>query len=167
MRLEADGKDSAAGQANRFLEFLEAELIPHIDQKYRTTSTRMLAGNSRGGLFVVYSLIEAPDLFSARFAFSPALWRDDERIVSELAKSQTARAARPTFLYLSLGDRENEKMSLAFRKATTLLRTSTWPELRWRADLTAGASHQDNAVLSTPVALLKYFEASAAQSASR
>ena len=33
---------------------------------------RMLAGWSRGGLFVVYSELAAPSLFDARFAHSPA-----------------------------------------------------------------------------------------------
>ena len=163
MRMDADGESRAPGKADRFLNFFEAELIPHIDQNYRTSSLRMLAGNSRGGLFVVYSLMEAPDLFSARFAYSPALWRENERIVSELAKSLETRRVPPTFLYLSLGDLENEKMNRAFGKVTALLRMSARPGLRWRADLTTGANHQDNAVLSTPVGFQAYFAASAAQ----
>lgn len=166
MRVNADGEEYAAGQANRFLEFLEAELIPYIDQNYRTSSTRILAGNSRGGLFVVYSLIEAPDLFSARLAYSPALWRDDARIVAALGNSLKTWVARPTFLYLSLGDSENEKMSRAFAETTAVLRTSARPELRWRADLTVGANHQNNAVLSTPVGLHHYFGALADSTAS-
>ena len=150
--MHADDK-GPAGEADRFLRFLERELIPHIDQRYRTDSTRMLAGNSRGGLFVVYSVLERPDLFSARFAFSPALWRDDERVITELARSLRARTGRPTFLYLSLGDGENEKMTHAFRKTVGVLRASAPPALDWHADITRGATHGDNAALSTPVAL--------------
>lgn len=160
MRADADEKNGPPGEANQFLRFLETELIPYIEQRYRTTSTRMLAGNSRGGLFVMYSLLERPDLFSARFAFSPALWRDDDRIVTELARSLKARAVTPTFLYLSLGDGENAKMTRAFRKAVAVVRMSASPVFRWRADITRGADHGDNAVLSTPVALREYFKAS-------
>jgi len=116
----------------------------------------MLAGHSRGGLFVMYSLIERPDLFSARFAYSPALWRDDDRIIVELAKLKPPTAT-PGFLYLSLGDGENEKMTRAFRKTVGVMGTSAPPTLRWRADITRGANHQNNAVLSTPVALHEYF----------
>lgn len=147
---------SMHGGADRFLRFLERELIPHVERTYRATSTRMLAGHSRGGLFVMYSLLERPDLFGARFAYSPALWHDDDRIVAEMAKSLKARTA-PGFLYLSLGDGENEKMTRAFRKAVGVLRTSAPPALRWRADITTGANHSNNAVLSTPVALHTYF----------
>ncbi len=163
MHLEATAGSGVAGQADRFLKFLETELIPHIDQNYRTNSGRMLAGNSRGGLFVVYSLIERPGLFSARFAFSPALWRDDQRIVAELAKWLETDASHPTFLYLSLGDQENEKMSRAFRTTTALLKPSVASRFRWRADLTTGATHQSNAILSTPVGLHEYFAASPAR----
>jgi predicted alpha/beta superfamily hydrolase len=136
------------GQADRFLRFFEAELIPHVDRSYRTTPQRMLAGWSRGGLFVVYSLLERPDLFAARFAHSPALWRDDDRIVKELAKARLSG-----FLYLSLGDRENDKMVRAFRKAIRELQATPHPQLRWRADITASADHQSNARLATPVGL--------------
>jgi predicted alpha/beta superfamily hydrolase len=159
MRADADEKNGPAGGANRFLRFIETELIPSIDQRYRTTSTRMLAGNSRGGLFVMYSLLEKPDLFRARFAYSPALWRDEDRIVTELARSLQSRSVSPTFLYLSLGDGENAKMTRAFRKAVEVVHTSKSPGFRWRADITRGAKHGDNAVLSTPVALHEYYRA--------
>jgi predicted alpha/beta superfamily hydrolase len=160
MRADAEEKNGPEGQADRFLRFIETELIPHVDRAYRTTSTRMLAGSSRGGLFVMYSLLQRPDLFSARFAYSPALWRDDDRIVTELARSLKKRAVTPTFLYLSLGDGENAKMTRAFRKTVEVVRTSASPVFRWRADLTRGADHGDNAVLSTPVALREYFRES-------
>ena len=157
IRADANENNGPSGEANRFLQFIETELIPYVEQRYRTTSTRMLAGNSRGALFVMYSLLERPDLFNARFAYSPALWRDDDRIVTELAKSLRARTVTPTFLYLSLGDGENAKMTRAFRKAVGVVRTSASPVLRWRADITRGADHGDNAVLSTPVALREYY----------
>lgn len=158
MRVDAKDAKAPAGQADRFLQFLATDLIPHVERRYRTTSSRALAGNSRGGLFVLYSLLERPTLFDARFAYSPALWREDERLVKELDRFLKSHAARPTFLYLSLGDGENEKMTRAFRKAEQVLRASAPPAMRWRSDLTRGARHSDNAVLSTPVALHDYYQ---------
>jgi predicted alpha/beta superfamily hydrolase len=163
MRADAERKDGPMGEADRFLRFMETELIPHIEQRYRTTSQRMLAGNSRGGLFVVYSLLERPNLFSARFAFSPALWRDDDRVITELARSLRERSVTPAFLYLSLGDGENAKMTRAFRKAVEVMRTSAPAALRWRADVTSDADHGNNAVLSTPVALRECFRSEVRQ----
>ena len=96
MRQDAELPGGPEGRADRFLAFLQDELIPRIERDYRTAGPRMLAGNSRGGLLVVYSLIAAPALFDARFAFSPALWRDGDAIVSELDRFLASSPARRT-----------------------------------------------------------------------
>ena len=155
MHRTQDREINARGGADEFLEFLSAELLPYIDQNYRSTSVRMLAGNSRGGLFVLYSLLEEPNLFTARFAHSPALWRDDERIVAELTRTAALNRNR-SFLYLSLGDGENAKMRRAFSKAVASLRADDPSGLRWRAHITTGADHENNAILATPVGLYEY-----------
>ena len=51
-----------AGEAN-FLAFLTDELIPAIEQKYRTQPLRILLGHSQGGLFAHYAMTERPATF--------------------------------------------------------------------------------------------------------
>jgi predicted alpha/beta superfamily hydrolase len=52
------------GGADRFLAFMERELIPYIDRTYRTDpSDRALLGHSYGGLFAMYALLHRPQLF--------------------------------------------------------------------------------------------------------
>jgi len=58
--------------ADRFLSFLEKEVIPHVERNYQSSSYRLLAGHSQAGLFVYHSLLKRPELFKARFAFSPS-----------------------------------------------------------------------------------------------
>jgi hypothetical protein len=152
-----DAKDEPPGGADRFLAFLQSELIPYIEGTYRAGSGRMLAGHSRGGLFVVYSLLAKPGLFDARFAYSPALWRDDDRMLAELKRAMRTPLSKATFVYLSLGEAENPKMTRSFRSALETLRSLAPSELRWDADITSGADHSTNAQLSTPVALYKYY----------
>jgi len=72
-----------SGKADRFLEFIEKELIPEIDIRYRTQPFRTLAGWSFGGLFTVHTLINNPELFSAYLAISPSIWWDDDLYVSK------------------------------------------------------------------------------------
>lgn len=159
MRLDTDAATSAMGEADKFLAFLQGELIGRIEAQYRTAHPRMLAGWSRGGLFVVYSELAAPALFDGRFAYSPALWREDDRIVTQLQDALAARRITPGFLYLSLGEAENEKMTGAFRRAVEVLEQHTSPGLRWRADLSAGGVHETNPRLSTPAGLCAMFSA--------
>ena len=158
MRQDIDDKDSPDGGANKFLKFLRRELIPEIDRRYRTSSFRALAGNSRGGLFVVYAMTEDPTLFDTYVANSPALWRDEDEMVRQFDHFLTASRSTKSSLFLSLGRDENEKMKRAFSRMITALQNHAPATLRWHAQLTTGASHGNNATLATPVALRWAFD---------
>ena len=157
MRLDTDDAASPNGAADRFLSHLERELIPAVEREYRTTRPRMLAGWSRGALFVIYSQILAPATFDARFAHSPALWRENGLIVDRLEQAFSASAAPEGFLFLSLGDGENEKMTAAFKKAVSMLERSAPPTIRWKPYLSVKGTHDSNPRLSTPVGLCAMF----------
>jgi hypothetical protein len=157
MLLDTDAATSAMGGADRFQAFLRTDLIPRIEGQYRTARPRMLSGWSRGGLFVVYSALTAPSLFDARFGHSPALWREDDRIVTQLRPALHTDSVARGFLYLSLGDAENEKMTRAFQHAVAVLEDDAPATLRWRADLSPGGVHETNPRLSTPVGLCVMF----------
>ena len=158
MRLDTDAPHGPTGAADRFLLHLRSELIPRIERDYRTARPRMLAGWSRGGMFVLYSQIAAPAFFDARFAHSPFIWSDeDDRAVTRFEQGLSATAAAPSFLYLSLGDQETQTMQ-PFRRAVRVLETSAPQTLRWRADVSAGGDHGSNPRLSAPVGLCAMFK---------
>ena len=58
---------------DNYISFLETELIPHIDENYRTAPFRVLFGGSNSGFFTVYTLLNNPLLFNGYFASSPSL----------------------------------------------------------------------------------------------
>ncbi|HUO84795.1 MAG TPA: alpha/beta hydrolase-fold protein [Thermoanaerobaculia bacterium] len=157
MRLDHDDPDSSMGSADRFLAHLERELIPEIDRKYRTARPRAIAGWSRGGLFVVYTQIEKPALFDAAFADSPALWRQEDRIVTRLERAFSASPPPEGFLFLSLGEAENDKMTSSFRHAVQVLERSAPPALRWRSYVSVKGTHESNPRLAMPVGLCALF----------
>lgn len=67
----ADSPEGLDG-APRFLQFLQNELLPTIETNYSIDpSRRVLLGQSRGGYFVLWSALQAPDLFWARIASNP------------------------------------------------------------------------------------------------
>lgn len=153
MRQDADDAGSAEGQADRFLAFLQRELIPQVQREFRTTPRRTLAGNSRGGLFVVHAFTTQPTLFDAYVAHSPALWRDDAAMVARLDRFLRAHRDLRGKLFLSLGGDENQKMTAAFSKTIALLQREAAAGLQWRSVITPDAVHDDNARKATPVAL--------------
>lgn len=56
--------------AENFLNFIEKELIPYIETKYRTNDERILCGQSLSAVFTIYALLEKPKLFSSYIACS-------------------------------------------------------------------------------------------------
>ena len=69
---------SVSGGGPEFLAFIEEELIPVIDARYRTDpADRTLSGASFAGLFTLYAMFEKPDLFHRYLAAVPSLWYGD------------------------------------------------------------------------------------------
>lgn len=153
MRQDTDEADGPDGEADRFLAFLKRELIPQVEREYRASGERVLAGYSRGGLFVVHALIAEPGLFRAYIANSPALWRDDAAMVKRLQRFLRDTPGVRATLFLSLGGAENAKMTAAYRQAIALLRRDAPPGLHWKAYSPPGATHADNAQKATPLGL--------------
>lgn len=75
------------GGADAFLSFLADELIPWVDQGYRTAPMRVLVGHSLGGLFGLYALSQRPTLFTGYLVMEPATWWNNGR---ELAATGVA-----------------------------------------------------------------------------
>jgi predicted alpha/beta superfamily hydrolase len=70
-----------AGGADKFLQFIETELIPEINKRYRVTPYKILAGHSLGGMFTVHTMVTKPDLFNSYIAVSPALQWDNQLVI--------------------------------------------------------------------------------------
>lgn len=156
MRRDVNDPNSAFGAADKFLSFIEKELIPFVESNYRTLGYRTLSGNSRGGLFVLYSLIEKPDLFQARFCYSTPVWRFDNLMVDRTATFLRSSSALDGFLYLSVGAAETEQMIGSFNKMVEALKKIRMKRFKWVADYTPLAVHQDNALISTSKALAEW-----------
>ena len=156
MRTNVDDQNSPYGAADKFLLFIEKELIPFIDGAYRTSGYRTLSGNSRGGLFVLYSLIEKPDLFHARFCYSAPVWRFDNLMVNKTVEFLRSSSNLNSFLYLSVGEKETERIIGGFKIMIDALKKHSRKNFKWVAHLTPHAVHQDNALISSSKGLAEW-----------
>jgi predicted alpha/beta superfamily hydrolase len=59
------------GGGPKFLSFIEKELMPFIEKKYRTNKERAIYGYSMGGMFTTYILFNRPDLFQKIYIGAP------------------------------------------------------------------------------------------------
>lgn len=105
----APGPDAKSGQGGApfFHNFLESELIPEIEKRYRADpSRRILFGQSRGGYMVLYSAFTHPDLFWGSIASNPTF--DPGR---ELLSSPAASASRNDLgLVVTSGSRDYPRL---------------------------------------------------------
>ena len=71
---EACAEPGACGGAERFAGFIETELLPFLRRRYRVDASDLtLVGNSLGGLFGCYLLLERPRLFGRYLLGSPTV----------------------------------------------------------------------------------------------
>lgn len=78
------------GESAKFRAFLQNELIPEINKRYRTTDEKGILGESLAGLFVVETLMLHPEMFDFYVAFDPSLWWNDKNLV-KTAKENLAK----------------------------------------------------------------------------
>ena len=69
----AEGVPAEKTGTGQFQRFLESELIPAVERRYRIDpARRILFGQSRAGAMVLYSAFTKPDLFWAHVASNPS-----------------------------------------------------------------------------------------------
>ncbi len=158
MRRDNDDENSKLGEADKFIAFMESELFPFMEDKYHASQVRLISGNSRGGLFVMYSLVYKPDLFNARFCFSTPFWRQDNILVSKVDKFLNSTDTLNTFIYMSAGENETENIKNGFSKMTRTLQEKSPVGLVLYSNYTPNAIHQDNALLSASIGIARWSE---------
>ena len=158
MLTDPDKPESPPGTADGFLDFMEKELIPFIAEKYGASGPRLFAGNSRGGLLVMYSLIHKPDLFTGRFCFSTPLWRQNNLLVAKVNEFLASKKQMNSYLYASAGANETENIKSGLDTLTKVLILKAPTGFFWYTYFTPGVDHQQNARVSATQGILQWGE---------
>lgn len=63
------------GEADLFLNMIEQELLPQLQQTYRIHAQKSaILGHSYGGVLALYALMQRPEMFSHYIVSSPSMW---------------------------------------------------------------------------------------------
>lgn len=92
------------GGGNRFLDFIEKELIPHVEQNYPATPYRTFVGHSLGGLSVLNALMTRPNLFNNYVSIDPSLMWDNRTFLMSLDSALTTNQFNNRNLYLGVAN---------------------------------------------------------------
>lgn len=88
------------GGGDDFLQFLEQELLPELEETYRTAPYRILFGHSLGGLLATHAYMKAETAFQAFLAVDPSMGSWDAARMDRKLEAMTKQSFE-RFFYLA------------------------------------------------------------------
>ncbi len=92
-----------SGKSANFIAFIEKELQPYIEAKFKTTTSKTIIGQSLGGLLATEILLKHPTLFTQYIIISPSLWWDDGSLLKQPSTLLQQNFSGKTSVYIGVG----------------------------------------------------------------
>ncbi|BCY29313.1 alpha/beta hydrolase [Flavobacterium okayamense] len=93
-------RENNSGGGDNFLNFLEKELLPEIDSKYRTTTNRILFGHSLGGLLATHAYMKENSSFTSFLAIDPSFGTWDTETMDKKLNAMTENSFK-RYIYIA------------------------------------------------------------------
>ena len=93
-------RENTSGGGEHFLSFLEDELIPELDQMFRSDPYRILFGHSLGGLLATHAYMKEKTLFNAFIAVDPSFGTWDAETMDKKLDAVTDNSFE-RFIYIA------------------------------------------------------------------
>ncbi len=122
---EIEGKN---GNAGNYMRFIDSELKPLIEEKFRTADYNILIGQSIGGLFVTNFHLQKPDSFKAFIAIDPALWFGEYEIINRADSIFKEKNSLSTSYYVS----SSNALGMGIDKYAEILETHFTGSRNWK-----------------------------------
>ena len=115
---------STTGGGEKFISFLEKELIPHINSTTPASATRILIGHSMGGLIAMKIWLDHENLFSHYAMVDPCMWWDDDKLLKESIPKLSEKSFEKTSLFIAVANTTDKDMDVAQINNDTSSRTA-------------------------------------------
>lgn len=124
-------------RADDFVKFFQEELIPFVENNYRTSKKdRTLLGHSLGGHFTLYMMLSAPETFENYIACAPAVSGEIMEYEEEFAANHDDF---PVTLFLASG--ENDHLTIAVKRFAEKFKSRDYPSLEFAELYTINGNH--------------------------
>lgn len=142
---------------DNFIHFIKEELIPHIDSAYPTAPYRVFSGHSLGGLTVINTLLNDPQLFNAYIAIDPSLWWENKKLVQQAKQNFLKNKYQNISLFIARANdmpigmdtlaalKDNSINTILYRSArefVNILKLKKNSGLRWDSKFYPGEVHE-------------------------
>ena len=96
-------KYPSTGNSAKFISFIEKELQPFVEKKFKTTASKTIIGQSLGGLLETEILFKKPTLFNKYIIISPSLWWDNGSLLKQNTSIVDKTFTQETEIYIGVG----------------------------------------------------------------
>jgi predicted alpha/beta superfamily hydrolase len=148
---------ATSGSADNFLKFIETELIPDVEKRYRVKPYRVLAGHSLGGLFVVHAMMARPGVFNSYIAVSPSLQWENKEALKRAEEFFSKQKELNSTLFVSLGN-EPGGIGESFDSFKQLLAKTQIKDFQWQAERMSDEDHGSVVMRSHYTGLRKVYD---------
>ena len=142
-------------KAINFFDFVNVELLPFIEKKYRTANMRILAGHDLTAGFANLFLYQNNPAFNGYICLSPEL----DQTMQERVPVQLAGFKRPVFYYQATADGDPKEISDRIKMLDVFVKGIENPNLYSKMDDFQNASHYSLVLYAIPNALYHIFSA--------
>ncbi len=139
-------KCEICGQADKYLSFIESELIPFVDKNYRTLPYRICSGHSMGALCVTHAFLSHTNLFNSYIALSPPLYWDDGLLLRTAEEKLLGKNLKYKQIYFSIGEKEDPSTIADAHSFANILKVKASVDLNWKLDYQQNEDHGSGAI---------------------
>ena len=108
-----DAMIAASGGGEKFMEFIEKELFPHIESNYPTQPYRMLIGHSFGGLMAIDALVHHTNLFNSYISLDPSMWWSNQQLLKEIKAESNSKKYENVSLFIGIANTMDDGMDIS------------------------------------------------------
>ena len=132
----------ASGGAEKFLSFINEELIPFVESKFRCQKNdRTFIGHSYGGLFGFYVLFNHPEIFNRYVMISPVLLWDNELILQQENEFFKNHKSLNAIVYTTVGSLEGDFMLKPWERLVESIKVHQYDGLIFKNRVALDESH--------------------------
>jgi predicted alpha/beta superfamily hydrolase len=138
---------SVTGGAPQFLNFIETQLIPKMEQDYQAGTnrdSRVILGHSYGGLFGAYAFSVNNKVFGNYIMLSPSLWFDNYVPLQMEKDNRASNKNSRQLVFMGIGaNEERDRMLSPFEIFYQTLR-GNYSNIKLEKNIEKNTSHMDS-----------------------
>lgn len=152
---------SVTGGAPQFLNFIETQLIPKMEQDFNADTSRagrVILGHSYGGLFAGYAFAVNNNVFGNYIMLSPSFWFDNKVALQMEQDNRNAIKSKKQLVFMGIGSAEEKDRMIAPFEIYYQTLSDNYNNIKLEKNLESNTGHMDSRSPNITKGLTFYFK---------